>query len=617
MSAVDLLAPSSLIALFPLAAAIILLYLLKLRRRDQVVPSVFLWRRAVQDVQANAPFQRLRRNLLLLLQLLALSLIVLGLAAPFVMASRLSGKSSVIVLDASASMSAKDAAGTRFAQAQRQAIEILRGMGRRDEAALVVCGARAQVAVPFSRDTSRLLSAVRDTRPTDCVTNVRDGLLLALSLASKRPGARIYLISDGAFPAIPEASSSAEVHFVKVGERSDNVAILAFEAARPAAAREHQVFLRVRSFSSKPKRCVVSIYDEDEIVDAHEIELAAHAERAETYRIALGDPGLLRAELEVDDDLASDNVAYAFAGSGGAAAILLVTPGNLFLEQGLLALPGVQVHKTASLRAQDAAAAYRDYDVVIFDRVAPPAMPNVGAVMVIGEGAGRETAIPGKELETPSITTWQEQHPILRHVNLSAVQISKARALEPAPQAQVLARAGDRALIVAREAPELRVLCFGWDFLDSDLPLRVSFPVLLTNALAWLSEGGASGAPLRTRPGSVLRFTAPPDTRRADLVLPDGGRRELAVVDGQVTIAECDRVGVYRLSAGGRKWRWAADLRSPEESDLTPADELNLGGKTVRASAGPPKVEQRFWPALAGLALLVLLVEWHIYHRRY
>jgi hypothetical protein len=109
----QLLAPLALIALVPLAGAIILLYL-KLRRKDQLVSSTFLWRRAVQDVQANAPFQKLRANLLLLLQLLALLALVVGLAAPFLLAPWFGGKSSIIVLDASASMKATDAPGSRF-----------------------------------------------------------------------------------------------------------------------------------------------------------------------------------------------------------------------------------------------------------------------------------------------------------------------------------------------------------------------------------------------------------------------------------------------------------------------------------------------------------------------
>ena len=62
--------------------ALLVLYFLKLRRREMPVSSTILWRKAIQDLQVNAPFQKLRRNLLLLLQLLLLLLLILALAKP-------------------------------------------------------------------------------------------------------------------------------------------------------------------------------------------------------------------------------------------------------------------------------------------------------------------------------------------------------------------------------------------------------------------------------------------------------------------------------------------------------------------------------------------------------
>src|SRR3954452_12599649 len=91
--------------------ALLVLYFLKLRRREMLVSSTLLWRKAIQDLQVNAPFQKLRRNLLLLLQLLLLLLLTLALSRPVANVTPTAGKMTVIIIDRSASMTATDING--------------------------------------------------------------------------------------------------------------------------------------------------------------------------------------------------------------------------------------------------------------------------------------------------------------------------------------------------------------------------------------------------------------------------------------------------------------------------------------------------------------------------
>jgi len=95
---------SAAIATGVVVPSLLVLYFLKLRRKEMAVSSTLLWRKAIQDLQVNAPFQKLRKNLLLFLQLLLLLLLCLALSRPVANYTPGAGKITVILIDRSASM---------------------------------------------------------------------------------------------------------------------------------------------------------------------------------------------------------------------------------------------------------------------------------------------------------------------------------------------------------------------------------------------------------------------------------------------------------------------------------------------------------------------------------
>lgn len=608
-------APFALLALLPLGGLLVLLYLLRLRRREVTVPSTLLWRRAVQDVQANVPFQKLRRNLLLLLQLAALLLVVLCLGGPYVLGRSTAGHSLVLVLDGSASMAATDVPGTRFGQARQEALRRVQQLAPGDQIAVLFCGLRPQVVCPFSGDRRRLTAVLQGLRPTQGPTRLREGLALAESLARRRPGSLIYLLSDGAWSPIAGLKAPG-LRFVRLGRRGNNLALVAFGAERDPARGTHALFLRVSNCSASAAQCVLSIYHEQQLLSASRLSLPPHGSRIVNCSVRLPQPGLLRAELDAGDDLRADNVAYAVAEEEGRTRVLLVSAGNLFLQQGLAVLPGVALYQASGLTAEQLAGAAEQYDVVVLDRVPLPAAPSRGGYLLVGAlGAGAPAEAAGV-LEAPAITRYDQTHPLLAHVNLGDLQLAKAQALRPGPQGRSLVEAGPSPLLVVSEQPGLRMAALGLDLLDTDLPLRVSFPVFLRNAVSWLGAAGGRERLLVTRPGEVLR--TPVTAAEGDLVLtlPDRSRRAVQPVNGEVVWADTSSVGVYTLGTAEGNRRWAVDLRDPDEADLTPRGEVDVGGRTLANEQQPPLGRHPVWPTLAALALALLLVEWHLYHRR-
>src|SRR3954454_5394224 len=123
--------------------------MLRLRRQEIVVSSSMLWRQVLQDRQANAPWQRLRRNLLLYLQLLVLALLVLSIARPFWLTNAAAAGNMIVVLDGSASMQASDGASSgpvisRFAAAQREASSLASSLGPDERMTVILAGTSPQ-----------------------------------------------------------------------------------------------------------------------------------------------------------------------------------------------------------------------------------------------------------------------------------------------------------------------------------------------------------------------------------------------------------------------------------------------------------------------------------------
>src|SRR5207249_340370 len=138
-----------------------------------VVSSVLLWAHLVKDVQANAPFQKLKKNLLLFLQLLTVLFIVVCLARPLVVVRALGGQNTVLILDASASMQSTDVGKSRFEAARQAAYRLIDSVGRGDLMLVILAGTRTRVLCPFTDSRAELRRAVAGAQPEDGPADLR------------------------------------------------------------------------------------------------------------------------------------------------------------------------------------------------------------------------------------------------------------------------------------------------------------------------------------------------------------------------------------------------------------------------------------------------------------
>src|SRR5215216_685156 len=184
-----------------LAIPIILLYMLKLRRKQVQVSSTWLWVQLLRDQQANAPWQKLKRNLLLILQLLILAALVLALAHPAMQVPAVASGSVIVLLDASASMNATDVNPSRFEEARRSVHELINGLSGTSAMTLILVGTTPQTLVSTELDKAVLGNALDKAKVTQGQADWYAAFALAAGAARQsQEKSTIVIISDGGLP---------------------------------------------------------------------------------------------------------------------------------------------------------------------------------------------------------------------------------------------------------------------------------------------------------------------------------------------------------------------------------------------------------------------------------
>lgn len=605
--------------LFALALPVIILfYLLKLRRVRREVPSTLLWRRAAEDLHANAPFQKLRRNLLLLVQLLIVAALVFALARPFLHSTRGSSRATVIMLDNSASMNATDEQGgrSRLDKARQEAVEFVRGMQPGEQAMLLVFANRPSVAASFTSDKSRLTNAIAAVGAPDLPTRAADAFALAQSLA--RPlTAELRVYSDGALDAQNIAlASTAKCVFVPVGTRANNVGIVRLDLRRALEDRERfQVFASIRNYSDQARTSRLEVYQRDKLVDAKELNLAPKSSASQVFSNAELAPGPVRLALSAADDLASDNEVFGVIAPPATKRILLVTPGNYFLEHALAErAPEIEVTK-----ATPGTIPSGEFDAKIFDNIAPPGPLAPGSYFFINSVPPREGyTLEGTE-DSPVLYDWDQQSALMRHVQMADVSIRRAKRIKLPQAARVLAESRETPLMSISESENRRILLWSFDLFESTLPMRAAFPILLSNALDWLLSDVHASEVSTMACGDVIQMEAPPDFKTGVMTDPQGKGWSLTPDAGRrILFDRTDKRGFYIAEINGTpKATFGVSLISETESNIAPAQALEFGNRQVSAVKPDRIYNREIWGWFAIVAILLLALEWLIYHRRW
>ena len=667
-----------------LVPLLVLLYLRRIRRERAVVSTLLFWQRAAGEQRQRFWLGKLRNWFSLLLFLLILLLLTFALAR--LEFGIFGGKASytVLVVDTRARMQAREADGeTRFAKALRQADAFAQRAYDGAQMAILATRPTPEVISPFSDDASALRRQLATLTVTDAAIDPAPTLELAQQLASSRKGqGRVVFITDALGRSeVP----SVEVIAVGSGEPLDNVAITRF-AARPqiASPSTADLLLEVANFGRTQARGSVEIRCDGAVLDVRPFDLAPGARAANVFQaLPRAGSGLLEAHLRIagsgsKDALPLDDTAYATLPPSEPLHVLLVTRGNWFLEKLLAADETLRFDllEPDAFRPEMAA----QFDAVIYDDCGPASLEELPALLGNALFIGSSPLGKSGTLAQPSVTDSDAASPLLRHVSWEEVTLLRAdkvglpqgadsgawkfdapvRSFDDPLIVTGVRRGGEGSEVSASNSQRLAV--FAFDLGASDLPLRVAFPLLMSNTLRWLAkpDDRFSGDLLA---GGSVRLGYGESARRVGEVGASGqggeavaasrsGDAPVSSLETQESLFQPLRNGFYELTqkssdalaaagAGGEagqlggprvsgsddagKTRWlAVNTFSDAEANLAPlpSSASTAGGALAPGSGAtvlPPFISflaLPLWQWLAVVAFVLFLLEWWLFNRR-
>ncbi len=635
--------------------ALLLLYFLKLKRHERRVSSTLLWKKAVQDLQVNAPFQKLRKNLLLFLQLLILGAVLFGLGEPVAKFLQTSDEKIVVLIDRSGSMNTVEEDGrTRLEHAKLAAIDYLESQKGDAQAMVISFAESAEVTCTFTDDLRRLIRRIEDIEPTDSATRIGEALQLAAAYSTKiaiggegwSPDAietgLVVLFTDGRIAdAADETIVRAQPKLFAVGQAADNVGIVALDAQRqlerPGVI---SVFASIENFGPAPVTTDVSLQLDGRLLSVQSVSLgpppagekrdsAAPSFQNVIFEISHETGGVVEIRVHREDSLPLDNVVRAPLDPPRSLRVLVVADreeARYFYERAFR--HGLQIADYSDMSASEYESASEDalavegrstFDLVVIDnhdtaRLWPGNYVFFGGIPKM-EGLGR-----GPDVDEQVFVNWRESHPLLRHAPLEDIFTLKWRRLTLPDHSLKLIEGLDSTVMALISDPGHRYVVAAFDLLDTNFRWKEAFPIFLQNCVTYLPGGGLADTSRLLKPGQTITLSVPPGAQELKIANPDGSRREIDVSD-QITVSYADtrRCGLYRAAfddSADTTGVYAVNALDGAESFIAPNDSLVIGAQSVTSQTGELTANRPLWHYAVAAALLVLLVEWWVYNRR-
>ncbi len=485
------------LAFLILIPVIILLYLLKQKVKDEPFSSTILWQEIYKNLEAKTPFEKLKQNILMYLQILLMLVLMFALMAPVLKKGGIVEEHTVIVVDCSASMQyLYDGELSRLDYSVKQAEKEIDGLSENSTVTLISCGGEATV-VYQGKDKNTLKYRLRQLETTMEAGNLDLATNVVSSVIADLPNVQILCYTDTDFDSDQWMKSNEKAALIveSVYSKGENCSL---DYINYAAGEEGvELLCKVTNHGEQDITQDVSLYIGSQIVDVQTVTVKAQESENVYFAkqvIATDGSVVAKAELSAKDSLVADNSQSTTVIADVEKRVLLLSEGNVFLEKALSLDDNVEVYKADDANVLHQATGEEAFHLYVFDGVELPAdfdvsqLPaDAGYLFFNYDNDFYENGYIVKESEVTNTVLTFDESDVTEYVENYSFGITKAYTYTLPEWASPVIKDGENGVVGyygTKDAHHVAVL--GFDIHNTDLALQTEFPIFVSQLCDWM-----------------------------------------------------------------------------------------------------------------------------------
>lgn len=587
------------LAFLPLIPFIILMYILKQKFEERIVPSTYLWEQALKDIEVNTPWQRLKKNLLLYLQLLIVLLLIFALSNPYLFLGTGSYENIIVVIDNSGSMNALYENSTRLEVAKLKAVDMVRNSAPGANFTVVSAGRKTEILINASQNKSDAINKINQIKTSNSTGNMDDAIALSKALSKQYESYKVMIYSDnkvdigdtrGEVEVIASNLENASIDYISHSVEGDSLKAL----------------IRVTNRSDVDISREISLYGEEKLIDIQNVDFKSRESKNIYFDSIPGDVSYIYGEITEEDGLLEDNWAFDIIKSVKPKKVLMVSDKNIFIEKILSIVPGLELYKTSEVRKNDG-----EYELYIYDGSLPDILPSRGSLLVVNPPVDNKHFVIGQVIQGGRLKA--EAHSLTKYMNGLDASVSNFKTIEMPYWAEEVMSVDGKTAVIAGENKGQKQMIITFDLHDSDFVLSPEYPMFFSNVLTYLA-GIGSNEKVVIKSGQQINLNISSDITAVSVMKPSGQIEEIILRYPIGAFENTEELGIYKVveKIGDKEDTnlFCANFPSETESDIS-GESLTIKSDADGADKTSGGMNISIYLLLLGL--LVMALEWVVY----